>query len=88
MLFWCEIKNCCDFGNMNKNNIFSRKLANVRPTTELKAFFVFDESLPTSATLSVRDPIKICRAQLTEIPCHDFGPHHGHQNHHCDEDFV
>ena len=83
-----SLSKVCDLGNTNKNNIFSRKLADVRPTTELKAFFAFDESLPTSATLSARDTIKIWRAQLTEILCHDFGPHNGHQNHHCDEDFV
>ena len=54
----------------------------------MKAFFAFDESLPTSATLSARDTIKIWRAQLPEILFHDSGPHHEHQNHHCDEDFV
>ena len=30
---------------------FCRELANARPTKELKAFFAFAESLPTSATL-------------------------------------
>ena len=42
---------CCNFGNARKNDIFCRKLANMRPTKELKAFFAFTESLPTSATL-------------------------------------
>ena len=34
-----------------KTTFFCRELANTRPTKELKAFFAFAESLPTSATL-------------------------------------
>ena len=42
---------CCNFGDTRKNNTFCRQLANTRLTKELKAFFAFAESLPTSATL-------------------------------------
>ena len=42
---------CCNFCNSGKTNVFCCKLANMHPTKELKAFFAFDESLPTSATL-------------------------------------
>ena len=42
---------CCNFGNLGKNNVFCGKIANTHPTKELKAFFAFAESLPTSATL-------------------------------------
>ena len=43
---------CCDFGSTHKNNVFCRELTNTRLTKELKAFFAFAESLPTSATLN------------------------------------
>ena len=42
---------CCNFGISGKNDVFCCKLANTHPTKELKAFFAFAESLPTSATL-------------------------------------
>ena len=36
---------------IGEKKFFCRELANTRPTKELKAFFAFAESLPTSATL-------------------------------------
>ena len=38
---------------IRKKKRFCRKLANTRPTKELKAFFALAESLPTSATLGL-----------------------------------